>query len=427
MFDVQRHCRWNRFDFLVTLTSLVHLLVSVLVDDLTVTSTLRLLNVLRVFRILRMRRLKRTVMTVVGVVIKSARDLWPVVALMLLMCFVFTVLGMQLFGAVLNPDLEAYAENTYAFKTRFDTFFWSFVQQVFTVIAGDSWNTIMYRTMENTSSVSAVFFVALIVLGESVLLNLVLAVVLEGASDQMKEKYAAQQFRDSTLKLFHNQYKRLTIRRWNAKVQAEAMLQRGQILLLPEATVEQLGLVDFPRPSQYQPGFASSSTTSSSSHFCLASSPSSQRPLSFDLHPQPTHAPPFRLVRRDYLSAAASASSLTGRHDSRKRKPPFSTYAVAGGAKERGVAAAAEAHDESDGHHFGRNESGNFPALRAEAETHPDDVQWERRWDEGWGREEGISRRAASLGHSARKKNGNKHNRVEQPNRPDEDQEEDKQ
>ena len=38
--------------------------------------------------------------------------------------------------------------------------------QVFTVIAGDSWNTIMYRTMENTSSVSAVFFVALIVLGE---------------------------------------------------------------------------------------------------------------------------------------------------------------------------------------------------------------------------------------------------------------------
>lgn len=67
-------------------------------------------------------------MTVVGVVIKSSRDLWPVVALMLLMCFVFTVLGMQLFGAVLNPDLEAYAENTYAFKTRFDTFFWSFVQ-----------------------------------------------------------------------------------------------------------------------------------------------------------------------------------------------------------------------------------------------------------------------------------------------------------
>ena len=63
---------------------------------------------------------------------------------------------------------------------------------------------------------------------KSVLLNLVLAVVLEGASDQMKEKYAAQQFRDSTLKLFHNQYKRLALRRWKAKVQAEEMLQKGE-------------------------------------------------------------------------------------------------------------------------------------------------------------------------------------------------------
>ena len=38
--------------------------------------------------------------------------------------------------------------------------------KVFTVIAGDSWNTIMYRTMENTNAVSSLFFVALIVLGE---------------------------------------------------------------------------------------------------------------------------------------------------------------------------------------------------------------------------------------------------------------------
>lgn len=68
------------------------------------------------------------VMTVVGVIVKSARDLWPVVALMLLMMFAFTVLGMQLFGAKLNPALESYASEPYARKTRFDTFFWSFVQ-----------------------------------------------------------------------------------------------------------------------------------------------------------------------------------------------------------------------------------------------------------------------------------------------------------
>lgn len=64
---------------------------------------------------------------------------------------------------------------------------------------------------------------------QSVLLNLVLAVVLEGASDQMKEKHAAQKFRDNTLRLFHNQYKRLAIRRWSTKLRAEDMLKRGAL------------------------------------------------------------------------------------------------------------------------------------------------------------------------------------------------------
>lgn len=34
------------------------------------------------------------------------------------------------------------------------------------MIAGDSWNAVMYRTMENTSPIAALFFVALVVLGE---------------------------------------------------------------------------------------------------------------------------------------------------------------------------------------------------------------------------------------------------------------------
>lgn len=67
-------------------------------------------------------------MTVVGVVIKSARDLWPVVTLTMLMLYVFTVLSMQLFGAKLSPSVEPYAIESYSHTTRFDTFFWAFVQ-----------------------------------------------------------------------------------------------------------------------------------------------------------------------------------------------------------------------------------------------------------------------------------------------------------
>lgn len=43
----------------------------------------------------------------------------------------------------------------------------------------------------------------------------------------MKEKHAAQKFRDNTLRLFHNQYKRLALRRWSTKLRAEDMLKRG--------------------------------------------------------------------------------------------------------------------------------------------------------------------------------------------------------
>ena len=162
--------------------------------------------------------------------------------------------------------------------------------------------------------------------------------------------------------------------------------------------------MDFPRPSQYQPGRASST----SSFCCLSSCASSERPLSLDLHPQSIHADPSRLLRRN-ISAAASASSLSCRDDNLQRKPSLSTYAVAGCAKERGPAAAVgEAKDGFDGQ-FVRNGSETFPAP---TEIHAD--RWVRRWGEGWGWEARISRRA-TLGHST-SKSGNNGNRLEQPN-----------
>ncbi|CAN0478391.1 unnamed protein product, partial [Ectocarpus sp. 12 AP-2014] len=412
---------WNWFDFFVSMSSLLHLIVTTLVDDLAVTASLRLLNVLRVFRILRMRRLKRTVVTVVGVVIKSARDLWPVVALMLLMCFVFTVLGMQLFGATLDPGLEEFAAHSYAHKTRFDTFFWSFVQ-VFTVIAGDSWNTIMYRTMENTTAVSALFFVALIVLGESVLLNLVLAVVLEGASDQMKEKHAAQQFRDNTLRLFHNQYKRLAMRRWSAKTRAEAMLERGQLLVLPGNTAEKLGLEDFPKPTPYRPGRPSSSS-SSSAVFDVAAYPASDTSASprnggLVLSRREGHAlraPPPPSVRSSLLPLrhpsppTPSSCFLTLPQSHRQTDVGTSaqaplqeaaTAAHAAAAQEGAADISGTRHGVSDG-----NRSDDNRLVRSDTSspkgkddrhvTSPDELdrqmtppaEFDRVWDAGWERE----------------------------------------
>lgn len=62
---------------------------------------------------------------------------------------------------------------------------------------------------------------------QTVLFNLVLAIVLEGANDEMKEKHVAQQFCDKAVKLLRSQYRRLAMQRWAAKVRAEGMLERG--------------------------------------------------------------------------------------------------------------------------------------------------------------------------------------------------------
>jgi hypothetical protein len=109
------------------------------------------------------------------------------VMLMALMIFIFSILGMQLFGTTVTPTNPNY-NGFQTDKIRFDSFFWSFTQ-VFYIITGDNWNVIMYDTMDQAGVWSGVFFIALVLLGQFVLLNLVLAIVLEGASDQMKENY----------------------------------------------------------------------------------------------------------------------------------------------------------------------------------------------------------------------------------------------
>ncbi|CAM9207058.1 unnamed protein product [Choristocarpus tenellus] len=174
--------RWNRFDCFISVGSLVELSLQYANVDEETVGLLGVMKMLRLFRVLKIGRLAKTVKTVLGIIGKSAWDLWPIVMLMLLIMFVFTILGMQLFGGVMDPDLEEYADAPHALQVRFDTFFWSFV---FSIIAGDDWVSIMHQTIGSTNVFASLYFVLLIF----VILNLMLAVVLEGASDQMKGKH----------------------------------------------------------------------------------------------------------------------------------------------------------------------------------------------------------------------------------------------
>ena len=92
--------------------------------------------------------------------------------------FIFALLGMQLFGGKMCglDDGEVPRHN-------FDTLLWALVT-VFQVLTGEDWNEVMYDGMAATSNASAFYFVCLLVIGNFLVLNLFIAILLTNFGQQ---------------------------------------------------------------------------------------------------------------------------------------------------------------------------------------------------------------------------------------------------
>jgi hypothetical protein len=66
-------------------------------------------------------------------------------------------------------------------RHNFDTFYWAFVT-IFQVLTGENWNTVMYDGMRSTDSAAVLYFLALTIFGNYVVLNLFLAILLDNFS-----------------------------------------------------------------------------------------------------------------------------------------------------------------------------------------------------------------------------------------------------
>lgn len=56
------------------------------------------------------------------------------------------------------------------------------------VLTQEDWNTVLYNGMETTSSWASLYFIALMTLGNYVLFNLLVAILVEGFSTEVKKK-----------------------------------------------------------------------------------------------------------------------------------------------------------------------------------------------------------------------------------------------
>ncbi|UJR10951.1 hypothetical protein I4U23_015136 [Adineta vaga] len=155
---------WNVFDFLIVTVSLIELGLA----------NVKGLSVLRSFRLLRVFKLAKSWQTLnrlISIIGKSIGALGNLTLILIIMIFIFAVMGMQLFG-------QKYAEKfgNDIPRWNFSDFFHAFMI-VFRVLCGE-WIESMWVCLECAGWPCIPFFLLVFVIGNLVILNLFLALLL---------------------------------------------------------------------------------------------------------------------------------------------------------------------------------------------------------------------------------------------------------
>ncbi|XP_043997145.1 voltage-dependent T-type calcium channel subunit alpha-1H-like [Gambusia affinis] len=172
----------NNFDCLIVIISLWELQAD----------TDSRLSVLRAFRALRFGRLVhflpylyRQLMVLKRTIEEAAMLCW----LLFFIVFLFSVVGMHIFGCVIKGDAGDYGSRNFDkidSRKNFDNLLWAMVT-VFQVLTLEDWNFVLYNCMASVSPWSAIFFVGMIIVGKNVILNILVGIVVENFQNQPED------------------------------------------------------------------------------------------------------------------------------------------------------------------------------------------------------------------------------------------------
>ncbi|XP_066974796.1 voltage-dependent T-type calcium channel subunit alpha-1G isoform X1 [Macrobrachium rosenbergii] len=164
------------------------------------------LSVLRTFRLLRILKLVRFMPQLrrqLFVMLRTLDNVAIFFSLLILFIFIFSVLGMFLFGGkfcikadgggdctcreILDPRAGCQCK-----RMHFNSFLWATVT-VFQILTQEDWNVVLFNGMEKTSHWASLYFVALMTFGNYVLFNLLVAILVEGFSAERNERLEKEQ------------------------------------------------------------------------------------------------------------------------------------------------------------------------------------------------------------------------------------------
>ncbi len=169
---------FNVFDCVIVVTTIFDIITSLIgINSGGVISALRAFRVVRVFKLAKAWKRFHFILRTTW---KTLVDVSTFTIVLFLFMIIFTILGMELFAykAKFNERNELDMEDGRSIMQNFDSFIWSFTT-VFIVLTSDSWSMIWfayYRAMRSwviTAYIQIIFY-----LGNRILLNLFLAILL---------------------------------------------------------------------------------------------------------------------------------------------------------------------------------------------------------------------------------------------------------
>lgn len=176
--------KFNCFDCFIVVTSLLEKMM----DGGGSFSVLRTLRLLRILRSLKMMSGLDTLKKMIATTAGSMSAIANFAVLLLLLLYIFALVGMQMFGGKLEIEGETA-------RPHFDNLIWSFTS-VFLVMTRENWQALLYDTMYATGPAAVLYYYALIISTSYILLALFVGTLLEnfeqfflqGAREQKEKK-----------------------------------------------------------------------------------------------------------------------------------------------------------------------------------------------------------------------------------------------
>lgn len=139
--------------------------------------TMRMFRTVRVFRVIRLLRALQSMQMILQVMVNSYMSFVYITMLMFLFIFIFGLLGMSLFGTAMNYP-EGLPRGNFASIT-------SSLVTVFQILTMENWQDILFNLMRSDSLKAGIslYLIAWIFLGNFILLNLFLAILLDSFLD----------------------------------------------------------------------------------------------------------------------------------------------------------------------------------------------------------------------------------------------------